>query len=124
MNAIMYIMPIFSVFIAFSFPLGIGLYWTVGNICMLAVNLIMYRIYTPEKMKEIAEKENLNKKKKKPSKYRQAMMAAMDNQKGGDTKSKEKIVVDGKELDENELSSNQRIALARQRMKEKYGDSD
>lgn len=126
MNMIMYIMPIFSIFIAFSFPLGIGMYWTVGNICMLIVNAIMYRIYTPEKMKEIAEKEKKNKKKKKPSKYRQAMMAAMKEQQGGsdDEPKNEKIIIDGRELKESELTNSQRIALARKRMAEKYGDVD
>jgi YidC/Oxa1 family membrane protein insertase len=120
MKGMMIIMPIFSTWIAFSFPLGLGLYWTVGNICMLVTNLILYTVYSPEKMKAQVEAEIAEKKKnKKKSTY--AKMMEMSEKQNSSSEKKE----NSKESVNNgmdEMTASQKIALARKRMAEKYGD--
>lgn len=137
MKNMMYFMPILSTWIAFTFPIGIGLYWLVGNLCMILTNAIVYRIYTPEKMKLIVEAEKQSGKTKKKSRYALMMEQAMEQQKqknGSSTTSTPTdvenedgsvaVIVDGVEVPEEQLTNSQRIALARKRMAEKYGDDE
>lgn len=122
MKGMMIIMPIFSTWIAFSFPIGLGLYWTIGNVCMIITNAILYKVYSPEKMKEIVEKERAQKKKKPKSKYQQAMEAAREEQRKRAGLPPEKVKKTEETTTEDEMSASQKIALARKRMAEKYGD--
>ena len=43
-------MPLFSLYIAFQFPVGIGIYWTVSNIFALVQTLILSYTHNPQKM--------------------------------------------------------------------------
>jgi YidC/Oxa1 family membrane protein insertase len=120
LKGMMFIMPIFSTWIAFTLPSGVGLYWIASNVFSIFQTIILYRVYSPEKMKAKVEEEMKN-RKKRPSRYQQAMKAAMEQQKalkgnGKETEPEEK----GDE--EINLTANQVIALARKRMAEKYGD--
>lgn len=47
MKVTMWIMPIFSVWISFTFPAGISLYWIFSNIFMLVQNYFLYKKYNP-----------------------------------------------------------------------------
>lgn len=122
MKGMMIIMPIFSTWIAFSFPIGLGLYWTVGNVCMIITNAILYKVYSPEKMKALVEKEQAAKKKKPKSKYQQAMEAAREEQRRRAGLPPEKTKKAEETTTEDEMSASQKLALARKRMAEKYGD--
>lgn len=121
MKGMMYIMPIFSTWIAFSLPTGVGFYWIVSNILSFVQTIILYTIYSPEKMKAKVEAEMEEKKRqqkdKKKSRYRQAVEAAMEQQRNGQTPAKAAVPASS-----DDLTPNQRIALARKRMAEKYGD--
>lgn len=117
MKGMMYIMPVFSTWIAFSLPIGVGVYWIVGNVLSFVQSIILYTVYSPEKMKEQVEKEQANRKKKKPSRYQQAMAAARQ-QSGEPAKATEALP----ETVDDGMTAAQRIALARKRMAEKYGD--
>lgn len=122
MKGMMYIMPIFSTWIAFSLPIGVGVYWIVGNVLSFIQSIILYKFYSPEKLKaQLAlEAEKNKKKKKKPSAYQKAMAAAREQQalkEGKPIKKSEDL-----DTDDEELTGSQRIALARKRMAEKYGD--
>ena len=120
MKGMMYIMPIFSTWIAFSLPSGVGLYWIISNIFSFIQTIVLTKVYSPEKMKAKVEAEMAEKKKKKkqsPSRYQQAMAAARAQQ-GGGTDVQESDVV----TEPEELTASQRLALARKRMAEKYGD--
>lgn len=122
MKGMMYIMPIFSTWIAFSLPIGVGVYWIVGNILSFIQSIVLYKFYSPEKLKaQVAlEAEKNKKKKKKPSAYQKAMAAAREQQalkEGKPIKESE-----NSDTNDEELTSSQRIALARKRMAEKYGD--
>lgn len=120
MKGMMYIMPVFSTWIAFSLPCGVGVYWIIGNVLSFVQSIILYTVYSPEKMKVLVEKENEKRKKKAPSRYQQAVKAARAQ--AGD---KTAIATTSKEVDstpDDGLTAAQRVALARKRMAEKYGD--
>jgi len=121
MKGMMYIMPIFSTWMAFSLPTGVAFYWIISNVLSFVQSIFLYTFYSPEKVRAKVEAEMKN-KKKKPSRYQQAVAKAREQQ----------ALASGKPLpkkgsgqnDGKELSANQRIALARKRMAEKYGDDN
>lgn len=99
--------PIMSFWIAFRVPAGVGFYWIISNIFIIIQTIVISKIYTPEKLKEIAEKE-------------------MEK-----IKEKRKVTVDTNIVDEEtgevktvvkELSDAEKIAAARKKMAEKYGE--
>ncbi len=124
MNAMLYIMPLFSFWISFSFPAGLGLYWTLSAVYSLIQTVVLNKIYTPERVEEMIKKES--KKKKRPSMYERALAAQ-----GGtipNTNGSRAVVLDenGNEKkmskEEKKAYDRQRIAEARKRMAEKYGE--
>ena len=129
MNAVMYIMPIFSAVFTFQFPAGVGLYWIFSSLFSLFQSMLLYKIYTPEKMAVFAEKSKANAKNKKPSLYQRAMDAQKSQQ---SLQSGEQSISSNDENDvsEEKLSKSavkdlqrQRLNEARKRMAEKYGDT-
>ncbi len=118
MKGMMLIMPVFSLVIAFNVPQGVGLYWIFSNLLATLQTVILYKIYTPEKMEQIALKEKEKaklKKKKKPSRI-QALMAAQGDKPEEPELSPEEIKKK-KELDRK------RLAEARRQDAEKYGET-
>lgn len=124
MNLMLYIMPLFSFYITFKFPAGLGLYWTLSAVYSLIQTVILNKIYTPERVEKMVEKDS--KKKKRPSMYERALAAQ-----GGyvpNTNGSRAVVLDenGNEKkmskEEKKAYDRQRIAEARKRMAEKYGD--
>lgn len=124
MNAMLYIMPLFSFWISFSFPAGLGLYWTLSSVYSLIQTIVLNKIYTPEKVAKMVEKES--KKKKRPSMYERALAAQNGNV--PNTNGSRAVVLDenGNEKkmskEEKKAYDRQRIAEARKRMAEKYGE--
>jgi len=139
MNIMLYGMPLFSVWIATTFPAGIGFYWAISAFLALIQSVILYKIYTPEYLAVLAERDkqkNKSKTKKRSGlmeKYQAmleeqnakgaAMQTAVDKNRSAPAKAFDE---DGKEV---KLSkSKQReyeskiIAEARRKMAEKYGD--
>ncbi len=121
LKGMMFIMPIFSTWIAFTLPTGVGLYWIVSNVFSIFQTVILYRVYSPEKMKAKVEEE-MKTKKKRPSRYQQAMKAAMEQQQAQSSGKGEQKKIANETDEEGSLSASQAIALARKRMAEKYGD--
>ena len=127
MKGMMLIMPIFSIFFAFGVPAGVGLYWIASNLLSLLQTFLLYKIWSPERV--AAREEKLRAagklKKKQPSKFRQAMMAAQEQQaaaKGGARPSAP--VTDDPQyegLSQKEINR-RRLAAARKRDAEKYGE--
>lgn len=108
MKGMMYIMPIFSLLIAFSVPAGVGLYWIYSNVFMLVQNVVLQKLYSPAKYAAEFEKQVQEDKKKK------AMAATVEvTAEDGTTQRK---AVSQKELDRI------RLAEARRRDAEKYGE--
>lgn len=127
MNAMLYIMPLFSFWISFSFPAGLGLYWTLSSIFSLVQTVVLNKIYTPERVEEMVAKDSKKKKKKKrPGLYERALQA--QNMSAANANGSRATVLDedGNEKkmskEEKRAYERQLIADARKRMAEKYGE--
>lgn len=112
MKIMMYTMPLMSVWIAFKVPAGLGFYWIISNIFIIAQTIILGRLYSPEKLKAYAEAEVEKRRMQTGKIYTHA--EEVDEDKTDDKDS-------GKKLSKKELDK-KRLAEARKRMAEKYGD--
>lgn len=125
MKIMFYAMPLFSLWIGFSYPAGLGLYWIYSSLFALIQTIVLNKVYTPERVQEMVKKdmEKYRKKNKKPSLMERAMN--MQNQQNG-TDAKIDSDDDGEEkkLSKAEIKELQRqkINEARRRMAEKYGE--
>ncbi len=121
MNAMLYIMPIFSVWIAFKYPAGIGFYWTVSSLVGFIQSIILYHIYTPEYVAALVEKDKKKRKKKnRPNmmeRYQQIMEEQNASQNGG-AKSGRKTV-SAKLSDDEDASEEVKLSRAKQKEYEK-----
>ena len=65
-NAMMFIMmPAMSLFIAFSVPGAVGIYWICSNLLALVQTFILNQIYNPAKIRAEAEKEYAERRRQK-----------------------------------------------------------
>jgi YidC/Oxa1 family membrane protein insertase len=65
-NAMMFIMmPAMSLFITFSVPGAVGIYWICSNLIAVLQTFILNQIYNPVKIREQAEKEYAERRKQK-----------------------------------------------------------
>lgn len=134
MKVVMYIMPLFSLWIGFSYPAGLGLYWCYSSLFSLFQTIILNKVYTPDHVAELVEKDMAKKKKKNKGKqtFMQKMAEAQMIQAGKDPNEIRKQLAEqnGEDYEEpkkkskNELKEEHRRKLneARKRMAEKYGD--
>ena len=126
MKVMLLIMPLFSVFIGFTMPAGAGFYWIVSNVFTLIQTLVVQKIWPPEKV--LANQKVNEKQKAKMAKKRERLDAynKLMEEKGkkpiGANKVEEKMSPE-QEKEENQKAA-QRIAEARKRMAQKYGDDD
>ena len=136
MKMMMYVMPLFSLFIAFGFPAGLGIYWIYSGIFSLVQIIVLNLVYTPERIGRMVDKDmEKNKKRRKTMMQRMLEMQNADgtsaevakrlsfyNEKDDDDDDDEPS--EKKELSKAELKELQRKKLneARKRMAEKYGD--
>jgi YidC/Oxa1 family membrane protein insertase len=72
MTMMMFGMPVFSLWISFSFPAGVGFYWALSGAFALIQMLILNKVYTPEYVAKLVEEDK--KKNKKKVKKRASMM--------------------------------------------------
>lgn len=54
MKIMMYVMPLMSLWIAFTVPAGAGFYWTISYAFGIAQTIILNKLYNPAKLKEQA----------------------------------------------------------------------
>lgn len=131
MNAVMYIMPLFSVWIAFSYPAGIGFYWTMSSLFSLIQTIVLYKIYTPEYVAELVERDKARKKKRnkgrptmaeKYQKYVEAQQGLVEAK--GTVKEDEKELTEDQKLSKSKQRELERAIIreARRRQAEKYGE--
>jgi len=129
MNIMLYTMPLFSVWIAFSFPAGVGFYWAISSLVSLVQTIALYSYFNEERSEKILDKERTkaqNNKKNNKMSFIDKMVEqqnAMNSSNNG--KSKPHQTYDQKDklsrAEQNELNK-QLIKDARKRMAEKYGD--
>lgn len=128
MNAMLYGMPLFSLWICFSFPIGLGLYWIYSSLFSLIQTIVLNKFYSPDRIKEMVKKDMAKQKKKNKKNGKMSMMEkALAMQNGQNVKNIEQNDDDDDEdrkltkAERRELQ-NKRLEEARKRMAEKYGD--
>ncbi len=57
MKITFYIMPLFSLWLAFTIPAGAGFYWTISYVFGIIQTIVLNKLYSPEKLRAEAEKE-------------------------------------------------------------------
>ncbi|MCL2057243.1 MAG: membrane protein insertase YidC [Oscillospiraceae bacterium] len=124
MKGMMYMMPIFSVWIAFSVPAGVGLYWFYSNLTQMGQTLIMNKIYNPREIAEKA-KQALEEQKERErlerieAKKKRKEENTTGKAKGGGEKDEAK---NAQGLTQKEINR-KKLADARRRDAEKYGET-
>lgn len=114
MKSMMYIMPLFSVFFAFSVPAGVGFYWIVSNVVSIGQSALLNKMYDPRK---IAEARKQAEEEAKQLERQERIEAKRKAVAGKDKASKEAV----KGMTEKELNR-LKLAQARKRDAEKYGE--
>ncbi len=131
MNIMLYTMPIISVVFTFSFPAGVGFYWAISSLFSLFSTIILNKIYTPEYVQKLIEKDKLKNKKKKKSGMMERYRQMMEEQNG--TVHTSGNIVSSKSSDDDDSSINlsksqqkemerKLIAEKRKKIEEKYKD--
>lgn len=113
MKGMIYIMPIISIMIAWSLPAAIGLYWIISSLIGLVQQLVLNRIYSPQKLAEQYEAEM---KARKAEQKKKKVVRTVES---GEGESGKKVVEET--LSQKEYQR-RKIAEARKRMAEKYGE--
>lgn len=133
MNAMLYVMPIVSIFIAKSFPMAVGFYWICQSVFAFFQQIILNKVYTPEKVAELVEKDREKKRKKGGKSYMERMMEKqaelLEQQKqleGAQTKTIRRDEEGNLKLSKTQQKDfeSKIIADARKRMEEKYKDDE
>jgi len=123
-------MPLFSVYFAFQVPAGVGMYWIFSNVFSGLSTFLLHKIWSPERVaaKEEADRAAGKIKKKKPSKFQQMMKSAQEQQAAQNGTAKPKKAAQPVEtnpeyegLSQKEINR-RRLAAARKRDAEKYGE--
>ena len=127
MWAMTLLMPIWSVWLAFSFPAGIGFYWIWSALINFLLSFALNRYFTLDRIKEINEKEKIKAKEyaeKHPGK--KSFMQKMMEQQAiyEDEQKNQRVNEKGEKISRSEQNkmNRDRINEARKRMAEKYGD--
>ena len=124
MKGMMLFMPLFSLWIGFQYPVGVGLYWIFSNVLVAVQTLVLNKIWNPKKMLEEAkakeEEEALLRKQER--KERAEQKKALKEEKTEAKLNDEPISESNEEIENAKDSTSKIIAEARKRMAEKYGD--
>lgn len=114
----LYIMPLFSLYIAFQVPAGVGFYWTLSYVFGILQSLVIYKFWPTEKLQEQAKAEL---EKKHVNIQATATVVDIDKE-GNQVKVSKKM----SEMSAKEIKEYQRkkIEEARKADAEKYGDED
>ena len=118
MKIFIFIMPLFSLYIAFIVPAGVGFYWAVSYLFGIVQSIVTYKVWSPEKLREQAAQAM---KDKKLAVEATATITDVDSD-GNTVTRKEKL----SNLSQKELKEYQRkkIEEARRQDALKYGDED
>ncbi|MDE7292876.1 MAG: YidC/Oxa1 family membrane protein insertase, partial [Oscillospiraceae bacterium] len=136
MNMMFYILPIIYVPLYFSLPAGISFYWTCSALVGIIQTIVLNKIYTPEYVQKLVERDKQKNKNKKRSgfmaKYNEMLQEQLRQQNEANNTSNRRISTAGISDDDSDgevkLSNSQMkeyerkiIAEARRRQAEKYG---
>ena len=104
-------MPLMSVYIAFKVPVAVGMYWVISNILMMIQTMILYKVMNPQELAQKAIEEMEERRQLAREERRKAKELA----KQGDEEAAKKS------LSQKEINR-QKLAAARKRDAEKYGE--
>ena len=76
MKIVMFVMPVFSVWLAFSVPAGVGFYWIWSSVFSFLQSFLLYAYFSPKRIEAINVKLKEKNKNKKPG----LMQRMMDQQ--------------------------------------------
>ena len=118
MKGMMYVMPLFSAYICFIVPAGVGFYWSVNAILMLLQTIFLNVFYNPKKMaaqiqSEIDAQKEVKKQQRAEARER---LKELQNGKKADFEAETEENLSKKEMNKRKL------AEARRRDAEKYGE--
>ena len=140
MKGMMYGMPLFSVWIAFTVPVGVGIYWIVSNVLAGAQSIILNKMYSPsrykaeyeQKMQEVEEQKRLEREKRRKKKLERGEELAEEDMTEEELKQLKKALREQRKEDPNrnpeeeymtsKEQARRRLAEARRRDAEKYGE--
>ncbi len=133
MKGMIYMMPLMSIWITFSVPIGVGLYWILSNILAVLQSILMNKLYSPAKYKaeyEAALEAEKERKRLEREKRRKASGGKLKEEEPENEEEDKEETSDGKRkvlpIDEEGISEKERnrrrLAEARRRDAEKYGE--
>ncbi|MCR4639976.1 YidC/Oxa1 family membrane protein insertase [Ruminococcus sp.] len=131
MTAMMYLMPLLSIWFAFKVPAGIGFYWIWSALFSFVITFALNQYFTPERTEAINEKEKEKARiyaEKHPEKktFMQRMMEQqelMNQQQNGGNNNQKSNKNDKISRSEMNKYNRDKIKEARRKMAEKYGDA-
>ncbi len=130
MKWVMLLMPLLSLYFAFTMPAGVGLYWGLSSLLMILQQLILQKLYPPEKVVLHPDKAMLKNQAKmkarreKMENYQKTMAERGLDAKGRPlAKEVQKPAMDPEAAARERDLAKKRLAEARKRMAEKYGDT-
>lgn len=113
MTAMLIIMPIFSLWISFTVPAGVGFYWGISYLFGIIQSFIMQKFFNPAKLREEAKE----KMKKNKAKVEVTATAVVTDAETGE----EKVVTKTESLSQKEINR-RKLTAARKADAEKYGE--
>lgn len=131
MNIMLYTMPLFSIWLAFTVPAGVGFYWLCSSVFSFLQSAFLYWWFNDERIEKIGEAE----RQKAKNSRRPSMMQKMIEQQEELMRQQEQIASSGNRVrysdgnpkisrSEMEEYNTAVIREARRRIAEKYGDVD
>ncbi|MBR0484863.1 MAG: membrane protein insertase YidC [Oscillospiraceae bacterium] len=134
MNAMLYAMPLFSVWLAFTVPAGVGFYWLCSSVFSFLQSVFLYAWFNEERVEKIGEAER---QKAKNAKRRPSMMQKLMEQQEEMMRAQEQQGTAGNRVRYADSDGDARfsraemeeyntavIREARRRIAEKYGDNE
>jgi len=70
MNGMLFMMPVMSLFFTFSFPAGIGFYWTCSNLLAIVQQVLIQKFYSPALIIARQERDNIKKIREREEKIK------------------------------------------------------
>ena len=132
MKTMMYMSPLMSIWICFSVPVGVGIYWIMSNLLSMIQTVVLHKMYSPAKFKAEYEAQMAAQaeQKKLEREKRKKMHGGIDPEEEAEKelaeKMKEKTPGMALDIDEEGITEKERnrrrLAEARRRDAEKYGE--
>ena len=111
-KSMMLMMPLLSLWFTFQVPAGVGFYWIISNILMLIQTILLNKFYNPAEIAAKFEEEERQRKEKERLEKIEAKKLLKETEGSAAAAA----------LSQKEINR-QKLAAARKRQAEKYGDT-